>query len=148
MKRRLPSPLPLSDHQERGQSLVELALTLTLILTLLAGIFDLGRGFFSSVALRDAAQEGALYGSINPTNTSGIINRVRSASTTPVDLTDTENVDVIISISGAACAGGAITVRVVYDYQLTMPFIGTILGTQTIPITATVTDTILRPGCP
>lgn len=136
------------DHQpaQRGQSLVELGLTMVLILTLLAGAVDLGSAFFDYIALKDAAQEGALYGSINPTDTSGIIARVRQSSTKPLDLTD-PSVTVNVPPPSQPCAGGAITVTVSYTYHLTMPFIGGILGTQTIPLSAQVTDTILTPKC-
>ena len=48
-------------QRQRGQSLVELAISLMIILWLLAGAIDFGIGFFSYVAIRDAAQEGALY---------------------------------------------------------------------------------------
>jgi Flp pilus assembly protein TadG len=51
---------------ERGQSLVELTLTFMILLVLLGGVLDLGRALFTFVALRDAAQEGAVYGSIQP----------------------------------------------------------------------------------
>ena len=53
-------------RKEQGQSLVELALSLTLLLLLLGGAIDLGRMFFTYIALRDAAQEGAIYGSYCP----------------------------------------------------------------------------------
>jgi hypothetical protein len=133
----------------RGQSLVELGLTLVLILTLLAGAVDLGSAFFDYIALRDAAQEGALYGSIHPTDTPGIIARIRKSSTAPVNFDNDPNVNIPQPIiTGAACAGGAIKVTVSYIYHLTMPFIGGILGTQTITLSADVTDTILTPKCP
>ncbi len=145
------NPAKLFSRVTRGQSLVELGLTLVLILTLLAGAVDLGTAFFDYIALRDAAQEGALYGSINPTDTTGIIARVRQSSTKPLNLAD-PSVSIAITITGAACLGtssnNAITVTVSYTYQLTMPFIGAILGTQTIPLSARVTDTILKPKCP
>lgn len=136
------------DRREKGQSLVELALTLPIILTLLAGAVDLGMAFFSYVSLRDAAQEGALYGSLNPTDSSGIVSRVRQSSSSPVNLSDVSNVTVNISTTGGACRGEAITVTVSYNYRLSMPFIGPILGSTTIPITARVTDTILNPPRP
>ena len=133
-------------HREKGQSLVELALTLLLILTLLAGAVDFGMAFFSYVALRDAAQEGALYGSLDPANTNGIIARVRGSSSAPVNLSDPS---VTVSISPPPyCRNHPITVTVRYDYQLSMPFIGAILDTNKIPLTASVTDTILTPACP
>jgi len=134
------------NHAEKGQSLVELALSLLIILTLLAGAVDLGSAFFSYVAIRDAAQEGALYGSIFPTG--AIESRVRSASSTPVDLSDISKVTVSVTTSTTPCAGGSITVSVTYNYPLTMPLIGAIIGSPTIRLTASVTDTILSPSCP
>ena len=62
---------------ERGQSLVEIAISLTVIMMLVVGAVDFSIAYFTYAALEDAAQEGALYGSINPTDTAGIITRVR-----------------------------------------------------------------------
>ncbi|MGZ9165968.1 MAG: TadE/TadG family type IV pilus assembly protein, partial [Anaerolineales bacterium] len=62
---------------ERGQSLVELAFSILILIYLLAGAVEFGMAFFQFVQLRDAAQEGALYGSINPTDNPGIIARVQ-----------------------------------------------------------------------
>ncbi len=135
-------------HREKGQSLVELALTITLVLTLLAGIVDLGSAFFSHISLRDAAQEGALYGSLYPKDTVGISDRVRQSSLAPVNLSDISKVTVSSSTPDGACRNKPITVTVRYDYQLSMPFIGAILGADKIPLSASVTDTILNPKCP
>ena len=57
---------------EKGQSLVELAISLTFILILLAGVVYFGIGLFYYIAMRDAVQEGALYGSMNPPTASGV----------------------------------------------------------------------------
>ena len=133
--------------------MVELALTLLIILTLLAGAVDLGSAFFSYVAIRDAAQEGALYGSLYPTDTNGIYYRVRQSSSAPVNLSDISIVTVPPpSTPQGACrplsGSNPITVTVRYNYELSMPFIGAILGTDKIPLSASVTDTILNPKCP
>ena len=45
--------------QERGQSLVELAISILFLLLLLAGAAEFGVLFFQFVQLRDAAQKGA-----------------------------------------------------------------------------------------
>ena len=141
------------SKDERGQSLTELALTLVLLLILVAGLIDLSRAFFAYMALRDAAQEGAVYGSIDPTNTTAIESRVRGTSQSQVDLTNTTDVSVAISYtSGNACASvdgsNGISVTVTYsNFILTTPFLGTILGSQTFTLEATMTDTILRPPC-
>lgn len=143
-------------RNERGQSLVELALSLTVILLLLAGAVDFSVAYFSFSAMQDAAQEGALYGSANPSDLDGIRSRVRNASTKPVDLSDEDLVGVDVSLSGdacvdehCACQGNEIHVDVTYDYPISMPFIGAIVGAQQIRLKASVTDTILKPfECP
>lgn len=133
---------------ERGQSMVELAITLVAILILLAGIVDLGRAFFAYIAMRDAAQEGALYGSTAPSDSSGIDSRAKSVLASRVDIS---NITITPVISGSSCGNGSnsITVTVHYDnFAITMPFLGTIVGSQGFDITASVIDTILSPACP
>jgi Flp pilus assembly protein TadG len=49
-----------------GQSLVEFALVLPIMLLLLAGAIDLGRLFYAYVAVENAAKEGALFGARSP----------------------------------------------------------------------------------
>ena len=134
-------------RSERGQSLVEIAISLTVIMMLMVGAVDFSVAYFTYTALEDAAQEGALYGSINPMDTAGIVTRVRSASTNPVDLSDTAEVNVQVTVTGSACEGNPIQVEVLYDYPVSMPFLGTIIGSQSIPLSASVTDTILQPMC-
>ncbi len=130
---------------ERGQSLVELAISIVILVYLLAGAVEFGLAFFQFVQLRDAAQEGALYGSMNPSDTAGITARVQGASSSPVDLT---TITPAITIIGSACEGNGIKVTVSYDHQIFMPFIPQFIGSSTIPLNATVTDTILSPLCP
>ena len=136
-------------QKERGQSMVELALTITFLMALLAGTIDLGRAFFTWLALRDAAQEGASYGSIEPADEAGLIARVRDNLEQVINdpATDT-TVSVTITPAGQKCLGSTIRVDVTFpDFALGMPFLGTILGSQTIPIRATVNDTIIMPMC-
>src|SRR3990172_12278533 len=72
---------PYSPHSaSRGQSLVEFAISLTFMLILLSGAVYFGIGLFYYIAMRDAAQEGALYGSMNPADAGGIQTRVADAA--------------------------------------------------------------------
>ncbi len=138
------------DHTrfEQGQGLIEFAFVATVLLLLVVGLVDLGRGLFTYMALRDAAQEGATYGSIYPGESAAIETRTRDTSRKPVDLTDTTKVFVDVRLLGAACAGNAIEVEVTYpEFELTTPLLSSILGSDTIPIRAKVTDTILTPPC-
>lgn len=138
-----------SLEYSRGQSLVEFAFSMVILLILLSGIFDGGRAIFTWMALRDGAQEGALYGSTNPTDTAGVQLRVRNSSNMLQDLSNDVNAITSVQVTVAtACMGNAITVRVAYDnFPIVMPFIGTFIGSQTVPISASITDTILRPPC-
>lgn len=141
------------SQNERGQSFVELAMTLVFVLILLAGLVDLSRAFFVYMALRDASQEGAVFGAIDPDNVAGIRNRVRDTADFPIDLSALSDTDIVISYGGGgACASAdgsnGISVSVTYDdFLLTTPFLGAILGSQIFTIEAEVTDTILRPPC-
>lgn len=144
---KLNHPDSSGNKSEAGQSMVELAISLVVLLLLISVIVDAARVLFSYMALRDSAQEGALFGSVEPLNSAGITARVRNASDM-VRGFGAANVQVKISYSGGQCAGYPIKVKVTYsDFHLTMPFVGAIIGTQTVPISATATDSILRPSC-
>lgn len=131
---------------EAGQSLVEMAVALVVLLLLVGGIVDIGRAFFTYMAMRDSVQEGALYASINPTQTQEIKNHVLDSSDMIPDFIG--NDDITVEVIGAPCTGNGIRITVDYDnFPLTMPFIGAVVGSQTVPISASVTDTILSPGC-
>jgi hypothetical protein len=148
-----------SIRSERGQSLVELAISLTILIFLLAGAVEFGMAFFQFVQLRDAAQEGALYGSIHPSEVANIVGRIRGSSDSPINLDDVTTVAITISIDGIPstdanyqtvdCEGHGLEVLVSYDHQIFMPFIPALLGgNSTIPLNASVTDTILSPITP
>ena len=144
---------------ERGQSLVELSISLVLLLLLLSGAVEFGIAFFQFVQLRDAAQEGALYGSMNPSDCTNILARVQGASGSPIDLTTAVSAgDATISttINNNACSssgtyasldceGYGLQVDITYQHHIFMPFLPQILGRTTIPLHAQVTDTILSP---
>lgn len=146
---------------QKGQSLVELAVSLPVILLILLGTFDVGMALFSYSIIRDSAQEGALYGSFNPGNKAEIENRARNilprdkgeVFSSPVDLRDEENIAVDISVKGKDCQGATkgvanyIQVRITYNYPIFFPFIGQFLGSDAIKISSTASNVILQPPC-
>jgi len=137
---------------EHGQSMVELALTITVLMVLLAGTIDLGRAFFTWIALRDAAQEGASYASFNPTDSTGIEARIRSSFADVVkDPGALLTINLYVKPDGAPlCLDETPTtlfVDIVYtNFPISMPFLGALIG-DTIEIRATVNDTIILPLC-
>jgi TadE-like protein len=140
----------INSKSESGQSMVEFAFGFVVLLLLLSGAVDGGRALFTYMALRDSAQEGALYGSTNPTATNEIITRVKQSSDILQNLVsqDPSHLNVNVLISGEGCTGDAITVMVRYsNFQITMPLLGGFIGSQSIGISSSVTDTILSPAC-
>jgi Flp pilus assembly protein TadG len=154
---------------ERGQSLVEFAVSLVMLLILLSVIVDGARALFTFLSMRDAAQEAASYASYKPTDTVGIVQRACTASDLMNDhCGDTSSCassnpatcgDMVLSSTAtgtglcmATTSGGVangITIDIQYpSFPLAMPFVGAFVGGQTVPISAQVTDTILSPNCP
>ena len=142
-----------SVNREGGQSLVELAISLMVILLLLTGAVEIGLALFQYVTMRDAAQEGALYGSLNPDDMFGIDERARAAANDVLQLS-ADDIDIAYSdptlpVQCEGLTAGAphsITVTISFDHPVTMPLMGAVLG-NTIGLTASVTDTILQPPC-
>lgn len=165
----LPPP-----QTESGQSLVELALSFMVIVLILAGAVDLGRAFFTVIALRDAAQEGVIYASINPDDVSGIERRVQDSSETPVDMDNipASDIDITWNINGISCVEGQVSpsecankcagfydnagttesnwveVMVEFDFQFSMPIIPTFFPGGQLRLRVADTHTILAPECP
>ncbi len=138
-----------STRKEKAQSLVELALTFTLLLILLTGIIDLGAMFYTFTSLRDTTQEGAIYGSAHPTQTGSIQDHVKKSASYPIDAT--KITDISVTCDGAACVtsnikscqGQKINVTVGYNYKLITPIVPALIGLETVTLKASITDTIL-----
>jgi Flp pilus assembly protein TadG len=151
-----------SRSLENGQSLVELAISFPVMLLLLLGTIDFGMALYSFLIIRDAAQEGALYGSFNPNNRVQIESRARNIAPNdtnalfffPVELNNKDVVQISISTSGKDCQGmthgtiNTISVSASYKYPMLMPFTEQVIGSRSIPLTATATNVILQPACP
>jgi Flp pilus assembly protein TadG len=150
------------NRNERGQSLVELAISFMVIMFLLSGAVDLGRAFFTYVAIRDAAQEGATYASTNPTDTASIHTRAQQSSDSPVDFASDPNITFkALEFSGAWCSGfyldggdikaNAVTVTIWYQFPISMalmqPIVQAITGANYITLKASSTYTIISPAC-
>ncbi len=141
-------------QEETGQGLVELALGVTVLLMLVMGIADLGRAYFTYVALGNAAGEGASYGSFYPTcpyATSGpscgdpdnVDYRTRHESQQGlIDTSKISSVTVELSDPQNPQAGDTITVTVQYDYEWITPFFRTFTGQSSIGLRARATQPV------
>jgi PKD repeat protein len=139
--------------RSRGQSLVEFALILPLLLVFLATILDLGRIYYANISLLNAAREGAFQASKTPdsyqdgqpcnTTTNLIVCRVQLESKgTMVEVAEAD-IDVACSKSGCPLeASSTVTVTVDGQFQLITPILGFIFGGQTIDMESSATQQI------
>ena len=131
----------LSNRKSRGQSLVEVALILPVVVMLLLGLLDFGRAYYTIVALRDAADEGAAFGATNPSNITGIRRRAAEASRALVDIQEGD-----VSVSAPVIATGApITVTVTTKLVLYTPFANTIVSDSELTLQGHSVRSIISP---
>jgi TadE-like protein len=139
---------------EKGQSLVEFSLGLVVLLLVLCGLLDLGRVYFTFVALEDGAGEAALYLSLHPncetTDSDGpgsgpcddpnnALFRAQNAGGYEVDWKKA-----IISFNvPAASVGEPVKVTVEYSFALLTPMIPRITGVNPIKLTVSASQIII-----
>lgn len=151
------------EEKERGQSLVELAILLPVLLIILAGVLDLGRLFFAYVAVTDAAAEGVTYAASYPPagsetcpaapdcDTAGSLDclceRVVGASGGFVQI-EASAIDVTCPTCPGYHSGDSITVTVTYSFTLITPFLNIIVPGGVLPLRAVATEAILSGSVP
>ncbi len=111
---------------QRGQSLVEVALVLPILLVILLGIFDFGRAVFAFNTVSNAAREAARLAIVDQT-ASLIVAEGKQAA---LGL-DPATVDVTFSVPG--CSGSVLIgcqAKVIVDHQwrAITPIIGSLIG--------------------
>lgn len=76
---------PNPSRRPRGQSLIEFALVLPMLLVLIISAIEIGRLFFTKIVVTNAAREGAYYYATNPsrlTNTGTLAAQAQQAAIT------------------------------------------------------------------
>ncbi|HOU14182.1 MAG TPA: TadE/TadG family type IV pilus assembly protein [Anaerolineae bacterium] len=129
-----------SNKSNRGQSLVEVALVLPIILMILLGLLDFGRAYFTLVALHDAADEGATYAAIRPSDVAGIQRRAAEASTRLVPI---QQANVSVVYPPIITVGAPITVTIDYFLDLYTPFVQAMLPDGELILMGSATQPII-----
>jgi Flp pilus assembly protein TadG len=103
---------------ERGQSLIELAITLPLLLLLVVGVVEVGNGLNAYMTLVDAGRDGARLGSKGSASDQDIKNLV---VTEVARLPNDVDPDTDITVERDVVPGSSsIRVTVCYDHSLIM----------------------------
>ena len=121
--------------REAGQSTVELALALPLLLLLLLGLVDLGRAYGVAATIGNAAREAAIYAARN-SNASGADVAQRACDETGL-VTYGTACPSTFSVSCDPCPSGGsdVTVEVSYRFSLLSWYlVDRVFGTQPLVI--------------
>ena len=117
-------------REQRGASLVELALVLPLFMLMIAGIVDLGWAFNNFMIITNASREGARYASHFPSDSVGIIRVTRQEA----EDSGINPADITVTITGLGASGGQrIRVTTAYGFRT---ILGGFIGIDTLPLQA------------
>ncbi len=128
--------------RKRGQSVVELALMLPILLIILLGLLDLGRVYYVMVALEDMAAEGATYAAIHPGPDNEEEVRERAAAGS-VGLVYVISSTVRVEYPPTVAPGAPITVTVPCSFTFATPFVSAMVGSQTIELRGTAIGAVI-----
>ncbi len=154
----------IKTHWQRGQSFVELAFGMTVLIILLGGLFDLGRAFLILITVENATGEGALFGithvgCLAPDHAPGtcegtesVRGRVAAEGEPMISILE-DHITIVLEDGGTPyeivsaddiVAGRTLRVDVAYTYTPATP-IGFWLWGSTAQVNATARQEILSP---
>jgi Flp pilus assembly protein TadG len=109
---------------EKGQSMVEFALLLPVLILIIMGIMEFGLILNSYLALNNASREGARIGAVGGTDT-----QIRNAVLTTSPTLNPSDVSVVITpLQAVRKSGDTLKVTVNYRYHTIIPIIGNIIN--------------------
>ena len=123
----------MHTRRDTGSTVVEAAMIFPLILILVLGVIDLARAFFDAATVQEAAQEGAIYAALHPTDPGGAITRAEETI---------NSTDFVGAITVTCPASDQVSVTASYTFNLITPFIGRIVG-NSLDLTHTETAQVL-----
>jgi hypothetical protein len=153
------------NRWERGQSFVEMAFGMVVLVILLGGLIDLGRAFLILVSVENAAGEGALFGATHPVcltddhsitqcvGDENVVARVQEEGKPIIDLSGANSdIDIFINdvnlVDDPDVVGGAtLTVKVKYRYSPITP-LGFLIWGNEAEVRAEAHQELLSPPPP
>lgn len=140
----------LKDN-ERGSTLVEFAIGVTVFATAMFGVLEFGRALWVHNALTDAARRGARYAVLHTANDVGQVKNVvvygNAGGTGNPMLENLSAANVNVSYSGFGLNDGTVTVSITnYQFQFVIPFIGATITMPSYSTTLTAESAGLIPA--
>ena len=129
------------DNQ-RGSTLVEFSIGVTVFATAMFGVLEFGRVLWAHNALTDAARRGARYAVLHSVNDSASVKNVvvfgNAAGTGNPMLPNLSAANVDVSYNNFGLNDGTVTVKITnYQFQLVIPIVGTTITMPSYSTTLT-----------
>ncbi len=112
--------------KENGQSMVEFALIMPILLLILVGIIEFGFMFSNFLTLTNASREAVRAISLGSSDASA----TQRAKDTSINLDPTQIVVVINPSDSNRDPGDSVTVTITYEYDFLTPFMERIFGSD------------------
>ncbi len=132
------SPRPVGLHGDGGQSLVEIALALPLLLAVVVGIADVASVYRRTIAVTNAAREAAMFAVREPGATlTQVVQRACDEMSGTLDAPCPP--EVTVTASPIPSRGATVRVDVVYRFTpMSLTLVERLLPSAEIPIRAAV----------
>jgi Flp pilus assembly protein TadG len=122
------------NNYQQGQGLLEFALVLPILLLVVFGVLDLGRIFFATINLTNAAREGVRYLTLHPDDVTNPGGTFKGSKTAAVDEANYGGIPISLGDVTVSCSktdpgsdycdsGTPATVTVTYDFYLVLGWI-------------------------
>jgi Flp pilus assembly protein TadG len=144
-------------RSEQGQSLVEFAAGVVVLVIIVSGVLDLGRAFFTFVAIENGAGEGAIFASYHPawvTQADAAAGGAshpefenityRATHESPSGLVDSSLMVVGVEHPPSLQTGEHVTVTVTYSYTVMTPFLHILVDGGLLPLRAEAAQVIVN----
>ena len=130
-------------RSSRAQALAEFAISLPVLLLIVAITVDFGRVYYFDLSIRDASFAAARYAGMNPFDDAGIksaaVNAAPSGVLTTTDVTITT--PVVTGCDGSRVSGCPMKISVSYVFAPITPFISSLAGSG-ITLSRSQTDIV------
>ena len=124
----------------RGQSLVELAFIMPTLLLLVVGVVDMGRAFYTSIAIQGAAEAGSLVAAEFGQSEAAVKAKIMAATNPDIfPFVSIQDSEITLTMDTSSTGKDtAYTVMVTRNFQLITPFLGNVLGSQALTLRSVV----------
>jgi Flp pilus assembly protein TadG len=138
-------------NNERGSTLVEFSIGVTVFLTAMFGVMEFGRALWVHNALTDAARRGARYATMHSPNDANLVKNVvvygdPAGSSQPM-LNNLTTANVNVSYNNFGLNDGTVSVSITnYQFQFVIPIVGTTITMPSYTTTLTAESAGYIPG--